>query len=237
MTNNMTVLSDRLAAAVNLMTPSGCVADIGCDHAHVAIYLIENGFAEKVIACDINKGPLSRAAQNIEKAGLSDRIECRLCDGLGGIEPGECDTIIIAGMGGPLMMKILSEGSAVSDKADRLILQPQSDVPGFRSFIQKNKMAIDDETMVFDQGKYYPMMRVVHGVQKEWVGADNEYGKMLIEKKDPILRDFLEREYEYISNLLKTLDESDGSLRAKMSFEKMRDKLRMNRETVLRMTN
>ena len=93
-------LSKRLQAVADLVTEGASVADIGTDHGYIPIYLIEHHIAEKVIALDINRGPLERARMHIVGHGLKEKIETRLSDGLEKVLPGEVDTMIAAGMGG-----------------------------------------------------------------------------------------------------------------------------------------
>ena len=118
-------LSLRLKTVADSVTGGNRVADVGCDHAYIAIHLAENNIAPRVVAMDVNKGPLSKAMENIEIRGLEDRIETRLSDGLARLNPGEADTVVIAGMGGALMVRILTEGESALYVVKELILQPQ----------------------------------------------------------------------------------------------------------------
>ena len=102
-------LSKRLYAVASLVTEGASVADIGTDHGYVPIYLMKNKIASKVIALDINKGPLERARMHVIGHGLKGQIETRLSDGLKNVKPGEVDTMIAAGMGGGLVIKILND--------------------------------------------------------------------------------------------------------------------------------
>jgi len=103
-------LSKRLQAIVNMVTPGNRVADVGCDHGFVSIYLFQEKIASKVYAMDLRPGPLARAKEHIESYGYTDYIETRLSDGITALEAGEADAVICAGMGGRLMAKILSDG-------------------------------------------------------------------------------------------------------------------------------
>ena len=100
-------LSIRMQAVADMVTPGGRIADIGTDHGYVPIYLVEQNKTDHAIAMDVRKGPLARAGENIVRFGCSDRIETRLSDGLAMLKPGEADTVIIAGMGGLLSIRIL----------------------------------------------------------------------------------------------------------------------------------
>ena len=104
------MLSIRMRAVADLVTDGLRVADIGTDHGFVPIALVSEGRCPSAIAADVRSGPLSHAAENIRRQGLSDVIETRLSDGLKKIDPGEAEAVIIAGMGGMLMIRILDDG-------------------------------------------------------------------------------------------------------------------------------
>ena len=131
-------LSLRLKTVADSVTGGNRVADVGCDHAYIAIHLAENNIAPRVVAMDVNKGPLSKAMENIEIRGLEDRIETRLSDGLARLNPGEADTVVIAGMGGALMVRILTEGESALKEVKELILQPQSEIFLVRRHLHTN---------------------------------------------------------------------------------------------------
>jgi len=200
-------ISKRLGAAVALVTKNNRVADIGCDHAYTSIYLVENKIASKVIACDINKGPLQRAKENISRYGYSAIIETRLSDGAKKIEHGEVDTLLVSGMGGGLVVKILSDSKEVVESCTELILQPQSEIYLVRKYLHEIGYQITDENMVIDEGKYYVMMRATKadGHQRYSDEVCYQYGALLLKNKNEILYQFLNKEkgtYEGILHML-----------------------------------
>ena len=201
----MVKLSDRLQAVADMITPGLKVADVGCDHGYLSIYLMENKIAENVIASDVREGPLSKAKNNVRIYGVSDQVDVRLSDGLENIEPGEVDCIVMSGMGGNLMMDIMKRGQDVIDNAKELVLQPQSELSGFRHFLMENGYLIISEAMVYEDYKYYPMLKVVHG-DMSW---DREifflYGKILLREENPVLHQFLLQERDYYVNLYNDL--------------------------------
>ena len=107
-------ISERLRTVAGMVSPGCRLADVGTDHAYIPIYLMQNGVIPQAVAMDINQGPLLRATENIRRYGLTGRIETRLSDGLEKLQAGEADTILIAGMGGLLMVRILETGRACS---------------------------------------------------------------------------------------------------------------------------
>ena len=214
-------LSKRLYAVAGLVTEGASVADIGTDHGYVPIYLVESGIASKVIALDVNQGPLNRARMHIVGHGLGDRIETRLSDGLAMIRPGEVDTVIASGMGGPLTIRIRQEGKEVADQLNALILQPQSEICRVRRFLTENGYRIEQEDMVLEDGKYYPVMRVVHGTKEPYEEWEYLYGKRLLEARHPVLLEFLKRELHIKESILEQLAGRSGSQSARERAEEI----------------
>lgn len=156
-------LSRRLQAVAAMVTKGNVVCDVGCDHGFIPIYLVQNGISPKVIAMDINEGPLAAAKEHIGEYFLAGYIETRLSDGLAALRRGEAGTVICAGMGGRLVIRILEEGRGKLGGAEEIILQPQSELQNVRAYLRGRGYVIADEDMVFEDGRYYPMMRVCYG--------------------------------------------------------------------------
>lgn len=154
------VLSDRLSAVADMVTKGNRVCDVGCDHGFVPIYLAAQGISPGIIAMDVNAGPLLAAKEHIAEFGLTDYIETRRSDGVESLLAGEADTLICAGMGGRLMIRILEEGREKTKAMKELILQPQSDIQGMREYVREQGYIIADENIILEEGKYYPMMKV-----------------------------------------------------------------------------
>ncbi len=199
-------LSKRLQAVADLLGNSRCVADVGTDHGYIPIYLVESKKSKCAIAMDINKGPLLRAKAHIEEYGLSEQIETRLSDGLKALEPGECDAVIIAGMGGGLVMKILEEGRQMRYEIREWILQPQSEILKVREYLLQNEYCIVEEDIVEEDGKFYPMMKVVNGRSEAYQDMELRYGKYLLKKKHPTLLVYLDKEIRTKEQILKSLE-------------------------------
>lgn len=201
-------LSNRLLAAAGMVTKGNIVADIGCDHAYTSIYLCQAGIAPRVIAMDVNNGPLVGAKAHVEEAGLTDRIDIRLSDGLQKLIPGEADTVLLCGMGGLLMIKILSDYPEATASMKELILQPQSEVGEVRRFLHKQGYEITMEHMLKEDGKFYVMMRAVKSVdaQSYETECDYLYGRLLLEEKNPVLWEYLDREQRLRKDVLQALN-------------------------------
>jgi tRNA (adenine22-N1)-methyltransferase len=185
-----------MKAVVNLVQPCNSIADIGCDHGYVAIELVQSHICSHVIAMDINKGPLEKALANIRKQNMTDKIETRLSNGTKALNPSEVDGIICAGMGGKLIISILEEGREVVSDMEQIILQPQSEIGDVRFYLRSNGFKIIQEDMVFEDGKYYPMMRAIKTYKNDDDKLDieqiyDQYGRYLLEKAHPILKQYL----------------------------------------------
>ena len=124
-------LSKRMGALAQMVTAGNRLCDVGCDHGFLPIFLVQQGVIPSAIAMDINEGPLAAAREHIAAYGLQQQITTRLSDGLSGIKEQETDTILIAGMGGALVIHILTEGRKVAQSAKELILQPQSEAVSY----------------------------------------------------------------------------------------------------------
>lgn len=213
-------LSLRLCAIADMVTEGNKLVDVGCDHGYLPVYLLLNKKIPSAVAVDVRKGPLSRAEEHISQYGLEAYIETRLSDGLSAVKPGEGDTLVIAGMGGPLMERILTEGKEVRETFREMILQPQSDIPHFRHFIRKEGWEIVKEEMILEDGKFYPIMKVLL-VKKEnmekWTKEEEMFGKHLLAGKHPVLKQYLERELRIRNEILERLSNvSKGTAEARM---------------------
>lgn len=154
-------LSPRLQAIADMAEPaSGRVIDIGTDHAYLPIWLTGNGKCSRAIASDLRNGPMMRAKANISKYGFSDKIDARIGDGLEGIVLAEDDTVIIAGMGGLEIIKILDRRSGDIPSGMTLIIQPQRSVYELRNWLSQNEFMIADESIVHDRRHFYTIMKV-----------------------------------------------------------------------------
>lgn len=204
-------LSKRLQAVAGLVTEGASVADIGTDHGYIPIYLAENKISKKLIAMDVNKGPLERAMIHIKAKHLEDMIETRLSDGFNALKIGEVDTIIAAGMGGGLVIKIMTDHPEITDSIKCFILQPQSEIHKVREFLYKNDFSVVEEDMVEEDGKYYPMMKVVHEKEQEDYNEEELiYGKQLLRNAHPVLKEFLSREFDLKTEIINNIRQKAG---------------------------
>lgn len=215
-------MSQRLRAVAELVTAGNRTADIGCDHGYVSIWLVQKGICPHVIAMDVNRGPLQKAQENIAAHGMSDYIETRLSDGADQLEAGEADSLILAGMGGRLMLRILADRAAVTETMEEWILQPQSEIGLVRRTLCRQGHLIVQENMVKEDGKFYPMMRVLPRKLSTAVPNGEEegeplctkrlayerYGELLLRERHPLLKEYLELERQKLWQILKKLEDA-----------------------------
>ena len=203
-------LSQRLSSVASMVTAGNCLVDVGTDHGYVPIYLYQRNVIPLAIAMDVNKGPLERDTLPIAESGMQEAIATRLSDGLAALKPGEADSVVIAGMGGPLIIRILSAYPEVTASLKELILQPQSEIPEVRMWLYEQGYEIVEEHMVFEDGKYYPMFKAVKNSQAEKL-TDLEYkfGKLSVLEEKSVLKAYLVREIANKQTILKKLNEEN----------------------------
>ena len=213
-------LSKRLTAVAGFVEQGAVLADIGTDHGYVPIALVRRGVIPRAIAMDVNAGPLARAQAHIREYGLEDRIETRLGDGLSQLRPGEADAVVMAGMGGELVMRILEGGRSLWDHIRTWILSPQSDLEKVRRYLAANGFCIAEEAMVKDEGKFYTVMKVQRGLEPACSVIQLRYGRHLLDRRDPILTEYLNRERKRVRTILGTLGgDTENQARARSSLE------------------
>lgn len=215
-------LSERLKTVAGLVKYRS-IADIGTDHGYIPCYLAYRNNIDKAIACDVNKGPLNKAAENVSHYGFGKIIETRLGSGLGPVNKGEAETVIIAGMGGLLICDILKKGADKLESVKQLILQPQRDIYSVRKLIHQLGFKIEDEKMLCEGGKYYTIISAVKGNEFYTDELYYYFGKKLIESKSEVLKEYITKRLNKYRNILenagKKSDESAELIELKKSVD------------------
>ena len=227
-------LSKRMQMIADMVKPADCIADIGTDHGYIPIWLAEHGITEHVIAADVRKGPLSRAQEHVREHGLQERIELRLGDGLRVLSPGEADRIIISGMGGLLMIEILSDCPEIASQTEELILSPQSDIDAVRRYLHDIGFRIESEDMTVEDGKYYTVMRCRHGKDCIYAPEDYLYGRIIIDHSHPVLADYLNHKIQKTQEIICRLTASDTE-KSKKRIEELEQETSLMRAAIMRM--
>jgi len=202
---------NRLETIKSMVSKCDTAADVGTDHGYVAEMLLIDNTAKKIIATDLNKGPLNRAIEYLTSKDLSEQCEFRLGSGLKVISENEADSIIIAGMGGDLIVDILNTSKNISQSAKELILQPMTAIDKLRKYLYDNDFIIVDENIVKEFQHYYFIIKAVPGTSKIEDEIYYEISKHLLEKKDEIMLEYLNKTINtnntIISNLEKQMND------------------------------
>ncbi len=214
-------MSNRLQAIANLIPKNSIVADIGTDHGYIPLFLIENAISKKVIASDISQGSLNKTISYIKELNLINLIIPRLGDGLEIIKPYEVDTVIIAGMGGLLIKDILSKDMNLTNSITNFVLQPMVASKELREYLYNNNFRITDEDLVREDGKYYEIILAKRGMDLVEQDIYYEIGKKLIEKKHPLLKEFMEFKIIKESNIMNNLRDIDTE-KSRERFEEIK---------------
>lgn len=210
-------MSARLKLIAGFVTEGCVVADIGTDHGYIPIWLIKADRIPRAIAMDIGKGPLERAQENIKQYGYEDRIETRLSDGLKELRENEADSVVIAGMGGPLIVSLLEAGKTALNTVKELILSPHTDIYLVRHYLIENGYDIVREEMVYDMGKYYTVMKAVHTEDKRVKSLYDRdkynyiYGRLLLMERSSVFMGFIKNEKDKLSVIFENLSRSEGA--------------------------
>lgn len=165
------VISERLKIIGGYVRQGSRVADIGTDHGLLPIWLVENKTVPFAVASDLREGPASVARKNAAKAGLSERMDVRVGNGLALVSPDEVDDIVIAGMGGETIVEILSAAPWVQDTHYRLILQPMSHAEILREWLYQSGFYTETETLFHDGGRSYVLIVTAFDGNKRAVDA------------------------------------------------------------------
>jgi tRNA (adenine22-N1)-methyltransferase len=183
------------------MVKYSTVADIGTDHGHLPVFMVQNGMVHKVLATDVNPGPLACARRNIAAEGLEDFVLTSLCDGLDGVNPAEYAACVISGMGGRLTIDILQRNMDCARSFKQLVLSPQRDVSDVRLFLHQRGFRIDDEEILEEKGKFYNILDVSFGFQTPYDEKGYIFGEILLRKRSETFKRFVEKEISKISKI------------------------------------
>ena len=202
-------LSDRMQAIADQVRPDDVVADIGTDHGYIPIWLTINNRCRYAILADINKGPLEKAAESIQKYAADETYDIRLGSGIEVLEPGEADTVIIAGMGGILITNILQADIEKVRLFKRMILQPRNNSDVLRQWLRSlDGFAITCEQVVKEVDKFSEIITVT-AVSEITLYEQNviEQADKLAEKMDLSLEFYDDIPAMYLTSVNDTLIE------------------------------
>jgi tRNA (adenine22-N1)-methyltransferase len=183
------------------------VCDIGTDHAYIPIYLVKNNICQRAIACDVKPGPIMAAKNHIGCFGLSKYIETRLGDGLDPLGKNEANVVIIAGMGGYLIKRIIGDGLKKVINCENIVLQPMNEAECLRKWLYETGFEIVDEELTNEGEKIYNV------ITAKWTGKPStrdevyyHFGEKLFERNDPLLKTFIEKKIRTFGKIVKEME-------------------------------
>ena len=213
----MIKLSKRLLAIANLIDDNSKVADIGCDHGLVSIYLAMNKQNISIIASDINQNALDNAIKNINKYHLEDKIKVCLSNGLDNIND-EIDTIIISGMGGHTIIDILANNQEKLNTVNNIIIQSNNDIEYVRRKIVKLGYYISKEKLILDKNIYYTVILFTKG-KKKYTNKEYYFGPILLKENSKIFIERKNKEYTKLVNIKNNIPKRKLLIRLKILKE------------------
>ena len=211
-------ISKRLLCCASMVQSGARVADIGTDHGYLGIYLLQSGAARHVIACDLRKDPLENARRNAKLFGVDGEMELRLSDGLEKILPDEVDTVVMAGMGGDLIQKILSQCPWRKREGLQFILQPQSAGNVLRRWLCEDGFEIQREEPVQDGHFLYTVMELRQGEPSPLTPGTEYASPALLASKSPLVGTYLARVENALQETVRGLTNAEKQRPERLSY-------------------
>ena len=211
-------ISKRLLCCASMVQPGSRVADIGTDHGYLGIYLLQSGAARHVIACDLRKDPLENARRNAKLFGVDGEMELRLSDGLEKILPAEVDTVVMAGMGGDLIQKILSQCPWRKREGLQFILQPQSAGNVLRRWLCEDGFEIRREEPVQDGHFLYTVMDIRQGEPAPLTPGTEYASPALLASGSPLVGNYLARVENALQETVRGLTNAEKQRPERLSY-------------------
>ena len=170
-------MNKRIQAIVKYMEAGSGVIDVGTDHGYFPVWMASHGYKGNIIASDINAAPLQKAMETARRAGVENKIRFQLCDGLESCPSDSVDTIVIAGMGGELICRILDRTEWCMDKRYKFILQPMTKSEVRRYWLINNEFEISAEELILEGGTIYQLLVARFGGLTKLTDAELFMGK------------------------------------------------------------
>ena len=204
-------ISSRLRACARLVPRGARVADVGADPGYLGLWLLAEGRAEHVCACDLREGPLDSARRNAQKYAVDDRMDFCLSDGLQNVPRGSYDTVVCAGMGGELIVKILSAAPWLADPQYTLILQPQTDADSLRAWLSEHGFYEDCAALAADAGFIYCVLRARFGKTEALSPGQRFVSPALCSSDSPLLEEYISRTVRTLRRIAAGLEKADAN--------------------------
>ncbi len=185
-------MNKRLRLIADMIPGGRGLIDVGTDHGYLPVWLARTGYTGDIFASDINSAPLESARKTAREALVEDKIQFLLCDGLSQCPPDRIDTIVIAGMGGDLICRILDGADWVLDERYSLILQPMTKAEVLRYWLVNNGFLLEEERLVRDGGIIYQVIRARFCRNMALSDAELYAGAFVNIRRDPLCGEWLD---------------------------------------------
>lgn len=190
----MSKLTGRLGLLAEMITPGHTVADVGADHARLALYLVEEGVSPWVIVSELGEGPWARARQALLQSHDRKNIELRQGDGLQVLCAGEVQEVVLAGMGGDTMVDILGHDWDKAATFQRFLFQPMTRVEVLRRHLSEQGWGIEDERLVQEEQRLYIVIAARPGLGfKPLNELELEVGPIILKTDDDLKKEYIKR--------------------------------------------
>lgn len=224
-------ISKRLQTIASFIRKGAYFADIGSDHAYLPTYVCLHDKEARAIASEVRTGPLQLAKNTVKSYDVSDRIDVRLGNGLETIrETDELTDVVIAGMGGKLILQIITDGLKRIRTVERLILQPNNEAIRLRQFFYEHSFRLTDEKVVEENGHFYDILIFDKNEDKNVYDTEVCLEKQLLfgpllmrEKSQPFLAKW-QREREKWEAIVLQMERSKQNLQSEIDLFKQKIK-------------
>lgn len=202
----------RLQTVCGQLSPCDTLADVGCDHGYCTLYALEHGLCRRAVISDISRSSLRKAEELLSSYIAEGRVESVCCAGLSQV-PCDCDQVLIAGMGGEEIVKILEGGFLPQG----LVLQPMKNTEKVRAFLLEKGYSLVRDFLFYDGPKHYDLLRAERGAPPRAYGSlELEFGYDNIHTPSPDFRRFLQGEIENARGRLEKADASRAALQERL---------------------
>ena len=223
---NKPKLTKRLQTAGDMVRKGSFVADVGTDHAYLPIALLAEGRIRGGVVSDINKGPILRASEHLREYGMEGKLTPVLCDGLSALESYAPEDILILGMGGELIAKILSEAPWVKTQGRRLILQPMTHPERLRRFLGEEGFEILDEALVKEEKIYQIILAEYSGTPRQYHEEELLFGPVNLARGGELLSELLDHWESVLRERIQGKERALADTREEREFLKKMEELR-----------
>lgn len=215
-------IKKRLSAIINLIEKNKKVIDIGTDHGLVPLYLAKNKISTDILATDISENSLKKLIDSLD-ADIAKYIKTKVCDGFEGIKSEKNQVAIIAGMGANTIIEIIESNIEFAKNLDYLILASNINNEKLREYLLENSFEITNDFIVYENKKYYDIIKTKFGEKKSYDLSEIYFGKTNIDKHNKLLEEKLEVEYKknkkFLKDILKYSKDKEGIGRVKKKIK------------------